>query len=337
MLRAPDAVTRTIAVAAIDRERRWLLRRPRSVRRSFVAEVIDRGGSAGAQRGWMLAAGRRRARVLRRRGARAGARARPRGDLAALPGRARCASPTSPRCSTASRLRALVAAEPTTGPPDFIGVGTQRSGTTWWFQTLLGHPQIRPPRGRRKELHFFDRFCRAGAARRRHRRLPRAVPAQAGPDRRRVDAALHARLLDAAAARARRAGGEAADHVPRPDRALPLGRAAPAEQDARTRASRRSPPTRSSAVATRRSCAALLACHDESQAADPAVREVRRRPGGAVPPHARLPRRRRRAPARRLRAAARHDPGGAEEAALGRPDGRPARGAWSRRCARSRR
>lgn len=52
-----------------------------------------------------------------------------------------------------------MAAEPTTGPPDFIGVGTQRSGTTWWFQTLLGHPQIRPPRGRRKELHFFDRFC----------------------------------------------------------------------------------------------------------------------------------------------------------------------------------
>jgi len=52
-----------------------------------------------------------------------------------------------------------VARATTTGPPDFIGVGTQRSGTTWWFQTLLGHPQIRPPRGRRKELHFFDRFC----------------------------------------------------------------------------------------------------------------------------------------------------------------------------------
>jgi Sulfotransferase domain len=52
-----------------------------------------------------------------------------------------------------------VAAAPTTGPPDYIGVGTQRSGTTWWFRTLLGHPQIRAPRGRRKELHFFDRFC----------------------------------------------------------------------------------------------------------------------------------------------------------------------------------
>jgi hypothetical protein len=53
-----------------------------------------------------------------------------------------------------------VPAQPsTTGPPDFVGVGTQRSGTTWWFQTLLGHPQIKPPKGRRKEQHFFDRFC----------------------------------------------------------------------------------------------------------------------------------------------------------------------------------
>ena len=53
----------------------------------------------------------------------------------------------------------MAAPSPTTGPPDFVGVGTQRSGTTWWFETLLGHPQIKPPRGRRKEQHFFDRFC----------------------------------------------------------------------------------------------------------------------------------------------------------------------------------
>jgi hypothetical protein len=46
----------------------------------------------------------------------------------------------------------------TTGPPDFVGVGAQRAGTTWWFDLLIRHPQIRPPRGRRKELHFFDRF-----------------------------------------------------------------------------------------------------------------------------------------------------------------------------------
>jgi lipocalin len=54
MLRAPDAFARTIAAAEPDPERRWLLRRPRSVRRSFVEEVIDRGGGAAAQRRWML-------------------------------------------------------------------------------------------------------------------------------------------------------------------------------------------------------------------------------------------------------------------------------------------
>jgi Sulfotransferase domain len=53
-----------------------------------------------------------------------------------------------------------VAAESlTTGPPDFVGVGAQRAGTTWWFRLLAHHPAIRAPRGRKKELHFFDRFC----------------------------------------------------------------------------------------------------------------------------------------------------------------------------------
>ncbi len=47
-----------------------------------------------------------------------------------------------------------------TAPPDFVGVGTQRSGTSWWFQLLLDHPQIQPPlQKRKKELHFFGRFC----------------------------------------------------------------------------------------------------------------------------------------------------------------------------------
>jgi hypothetical protein len=54
MLCAPDTFARTIAAADRDPERRWLLRRPRSVRRSFVAEVIDRGAGAAAQRRWML-------------------------------------------------------------------------------------------------------------------------------------------------------------------------------------------------------------------------------------------------------------------------------------------
>jgi hypothetical protein len=46
----------------------------------------------------------------------------------------------------------------TVGPPDFIGVGTQRSGTTWWFGLLLEHPRIRGPKGTRKELHFFEPY-----------------------------------------------------------------------------------------------------------------------------------------------------------------------------------
>ena len=46
----------------------------------------------------------------------------------------------------------------TTGPPDFVGVGAQRSGTTWWFKSLLEHPEIRSPVGGKKEQHYFTRF-----------------------------------------------------------------------------------------------------------------------------------------------------------------------------------
>ena len=45
-----------------------------------------------------------------------------------------------------------------TGPPDFIGVGTQRSGTTWWQRLLKRHPAIKTPLNRKKEQHFFDKF-----------------------------------------------------------------------------------------------------------------------------------------------------------------------------------
>ena len=54
MLRAPDAVTRAVAATEPDPERRWLLKRPRSVRRSFVEQVIDRGGRTADQHRWML-------------------------------------------------------------------------------------------------------------------------------------------------------------------------------------------------------------------------------------------------------------------------------------------
>ena len=51
VLTSPDFVARGLAAAEQDPQRRWILRRPRSVRRSFVKDVIDR---AGDQERWML-------------------------------------------------------------------------------------------------------------------------------------------------------------------------------------------------------------------------------------------------------------------------------------------
>jgi Sulfotransferase domain len=44
-----------------------------------------------------------------------------------------------------------------TGPPDFVGVGAQRCGTTWWHRLISVHPDVCFKRGvHRKEVHFFD-------------------------------------------------------------------------------------------------------------------------------------------------------------------------------------
>lgn len=44
------------------------------------------------------------------------------------------------------------------GPPDYVGVGTARSGTTWWDSLISKHPAVHRPLGRAKELHFFDQL-----------------------------------------------------------------------------------------------------------------------------------------------------------------------------------
>lgn len=44
------------------------------------------------------------------------------------------------------------------GPPDFVGVGTARSGTTWWDSLIHAHPQVFRAPGVPKEVHYFDRF-----------------------------------------------------------------------------------------------------------------------------------------------------------------------------------
>jgi hypothetical protein len=46
-----------------------------------------------------------------------------------------------------------------TGPPDFVGIGAQRCGTSWWYRDALrAHPRVVLPPGRSKEIHFFDRY-----------------------------------------------------------------------------------------------------------------------------------------------------------------------------------
>jgi Sulfotransferase domain len=62
------------------------------------------------------------------------------------------------------------------GPPDFIGVGVQRCGTTRWFDLIASHPEVLRST-RQKELHYFDRFhtepCTAAELTRYHEYFPR--------------------------------------------------------------------------------------------------------------------------------------------------------------------
>ena len=37
-------------------------------------------------------------------------------------------------------------------------MGAQRAGTTWWYRGLEAHDRVVRPKGRRKELHYFNRF-----------------------------------------------------------------------------------------------------------------------------------------------------------------------------------
>jgi hypothetical protein len=47
------------------------------------------------------------------------------------------------------------------GLPDFVGIGVQRSGTSWWHSLLQDHPQVASLGFGAKELHLFDDAWRA--------------------------------------------------------------------------------------------------------------------------------------------------------------------------------
>lgn len=54
------------------------------------------------------------------------------------------------------------AAESRPAPPDYVGVGTARSGTSWWDSLINQHPRVSRPAGTPKEVHFFDSRWEAG-------------------------------------------------------------------------------------------------------------------------------------------------------------------------------
>ncbi len=45
------------------------------------------------------------------------------------------------------------------GPPDFVGVGVQKAGTSWWYELILEHPGVYERPDIHKERHYLSRFC----------------------------------------------------------------------------------------------------------------------------------------------------------------------------------
>jgi hypothetical protein len=48
------------------------------------------------------------------------------------------------------------------GPPDFVGIGVQKAGTTWWYELLAAHPGVSARSDIHKERHFLSRFGTVG-------------------------------------------------------------------------------------------------------------------------------------------------------------------------------
>jgi hypothetical protein len=47
----------------------------------------------------------------------------------------------------------------TVGPPDFVGVGVQKAGTSWWYELIVDHPGVFDRPDIPKERHYLSRFC----------------------------------------------------------------------------------------------------------------------------------------------------------------------------------
>jgi hypothetical protein len=54
VLLGPDLLARAAAALVDDPAQRWMLQQPARVRRSYVVDVLDRGGAERTQTAWML-------------------------------------------------------------------------------------------------------------------------------------------------------------------------------------------------------------------------------------------------------------------------------------------
>ena len=93
-----------------------------------------------------------------------------------------------------------------TGPPDFVGIGAQRCGTTWWFGgALQAHPLVAIPPAASQGVPLLRPLLDGGRGARLRGALRAVLPASGGVDHRRVDARLHVRPLGRPPARGGRA------------------------------------------------------------------------------------------------------------------------------------
>ncbi len=44
------------------------------------------------------------------------------------------------------------------GPPDFVGIGVQKGGTSWWYQLIVDHPDVSARDAIHKERHYLSHF-----------------------------------------------------------------------------------------------------------------------------------------------------------------------------------
>jgi hypothetical protein len=44
------------------------------------------------------------------------------------------------------------------GRPDFVGIGVQKAGTSWWYSLIVAHPGVSDRSDIHKERHFLSRF-----------------------------------------------------------------------------------------------------------------------------------------------------------------------------------